>query len=259
MNVLVEIDGREAIPVRAIPLLTTWEKLSPDLIAEILGECDESDHYEKFKGLRAHRIEGKTTLPIQPGHWRNFVARDLRALSHRIKSNQITHEDGHSRWRRESIELLPEGAFVWRDEFEARFWATFDKGGYLVRNDVDGRLQEQVQPSEVDLSYDPFIPSDAAARLVMAGFVDLQSSSEPSANEPKTAHGHEPAVSVSQETQAARRARRAQMCIDEGLTLPDTDYAALPRGIGKLAKREGISTSAFSEDLKKHIASQRSK
>lgn len=55
------------------------------------------------------------------------------------------------------------------------------------------------------------------------------------------------------ESPEQRQARRYQMCIDAGLKMPDNDYAPLPRGIGELARREGITRPAFSEDLKKHI------
>ena len=56
-----------------------------------------------------------------------------------------------------------------------------------------------------------------------------------------------------QETTEQRQARRYQMCIDAGLRMPDNSYATLPRGIGALAKREGISRPYFSADVKAHI------
>ena len=55
------------------------------------------------------------------------------------------------------------------------------------------------------------------------------------------------------ETARQRRARRYQMCIDAGMALPDNDYASLPRGIGEIAKREGIKRQSFAEDVKAHI------
>jgi hypothetical protein len=55
------------------------------------------------------------------------------------------------------------------------------------------------------------------------------------------------------ESQEVRQARRFQMCINAGLEMPDNDYASLPRGIGALAKREGIKRQSFTEDVKAHI------
>jgi hypothetical protein len=55
------------------------------------------------------------------------------------------------------------------------------------------------------------------------------------------------------ETQSQRRARRYQLCIDAGLTMPPNDYSSMPRGIGAVAKKEGITRQAFVEDMKAHI------
>ena len=50
---------------------------------------------------------------------------------------------------------------------------------------------------------------------------------------------------------------RWQMCVDAGLEMPASDYEHLPRGIGVLAKKEGISQQAFSKSVKMHIARKR--
>lgn len=55
------------------------------------------------------------------------------------------------------------------------------------------------------------------------------------------------------ESSEERQARRYQMCIDAKLKLPTNDYAPLPRGIGKLAKLEGITRQGFAADVKKHL------
>lgn len=55
------------------------------------------------------------------------------------------------------------------------------------------------------------------------------------------------------ETPERRQARRYQMCIDAGLEMPADDYKHMPRGIGRVAKDEGVSRQAFVEDVKHHI------
>jgi hypothetical protein len=55
------------------------------------------------------------------------------------------------------------------------------------------------------------------------------------------------------ETTEQRQQRRYQMCVDAGLVMPTNDYAALPRGIGQQAEKEGITRQAFSEDVKAHV------
>lgn len=52
------------------------------------------------------------------------------------------------------------------------------------------------------------------------------------------------------ETQAQRQARRWQMCVDAGLKMPTDTYAYFPRGIGEIAKIEGIKRQALTQDLK---------
>jgi hypothetical protein len=70
---------------------------------------------------------------------------------------------------------------------------------------------------------------------------------------------HDPRDSIrlacrnSGETQEARQARRYRLCVEAGLTMPSNDYAAMPRGIGKVADAEGISRQALVKDLKAHI------
>lgn len=55
------------------------------------------------------------------------------------------------------------------------------------------------------------------------------------------------------ETQAERRQRRYQMCVDAGLKLPTDDYSRLPNGIGLIAEKEGVTGQAFNKDIKAHI------
>jgi len=55
------------------------------------------------------------------------------------------------------------------------------------------------------------------------------------------------------ETQAERRQRRYQMCVDAGMEMPTNDYSRLPKGIGLLADKEGVTRQAFSRDVKAHI------
>ena len=63
-----------------------------------------------------------------------------------------------------------------------------------------------------------------------------------------------PAVGASgSESKEQRQARRHRACIDAKLKLPTDDYSHLPRGIGELAKAEGITRQAFAEDVKAHI------
>ena len=119
MSLVVTIDEREAIPVRAIALLTDWKCLSPDRCAAIFSG---DDFLEGFEGLKSYMFhEDGSYTEIAPRYWKNIVLRSLNACSDSIKAAQLTHETGYQQWRQESLLLLPSRAFVWRDEFEASY------------------------------------------------------------------------------------------------------------------------------------------
>lgn len=93
MNVIVDIGGRAAIPVRAIPLLSNWETMSPDVVAMSLA-WDE--HFHEFHGLRAYHVEnGSAGGEIDATWWENYPCRKLKALSEQIKATELSHEVGY--------------------------------------------------------------------------------------------------------------------------------------------------------------------
>jgi hypothetical protein len=55
------------------------------------------------------------------------------------------------------------------------------------------------------------------------------------------------------ETAEQRQARRYQMCLEAGLEMPHSDYGPWPRGISKVADKEGITRQSFRQDIGKHI------
>lgn len=133
MNILVKVNGRSAIPVRAIPFLTHWEVMSPDEVAEVLSDTDEMWR-TSFKGLRAFGIGEGHILEIAPLYWENIVSRRLQGISDQVKATETTHDAGLIQWREAAINALPHDAFVWCDEYEPRFKVAFGEdsfGGFL--------------------------------------------------------------------------------------------------------------------------------
>ncbi|CAN7546591.1 hypothetical protein LJR066_003761 [Acidovorax sp. LjRoot66] len=144
MNVIIKIGGRDAIPVRAIPLLTYRETMSADYLAKALAG---DEHFYHFEGLKAFGFEGGQARELPEAYWSNVVNTRLEALSAEIRSKEVSHEAGLNKWRSESIKALPAGVFVWRDEFEPRHerrfihariqkrsatpWISMNKGGVL--------------------------------------------------------------------------------------------------------------------------------
>ena len=66
---------------------------------------------------------------------------------------------------------------------------------------------------------------------------------------PEAKQAEPQAVPVMGENAEQRQARRWQMCLDAGLSMPQDTYAQLPRGINEIAKAEGITRQALAQDL----------
>lgn len=163
VDVIVEFDGRAAIPVRAIPLLTDWIHMSPDQVVAALA-WDQSFHWH-FTGLTAMTIENDCIRPIPNTWWQSFPNRTLKAISDRIASSQISRETGYQEWRSQSLAALPPGTFVWKDEYEPLYYR------YVApRSAVSYEDGDELRPRYIQLQFDPFVPDQALCRIVMEGF-----------------------------------------------------------------------------------------
>ena len=187
VNVIVVIDGREAIPVRAIPLLTDWETMGPDAVAQAFT-WDE--HIYKSEGFHAYQIENGTAKPIGARWWKNVVCVQLDALHHELKRQEasgiLSEQEGRRQWRIGSLPLLPAGVFVWKDEFEPLHAIKYGIDGSTELSDktADGAMPEDEQLRTVKLDYDPFIAELKTQRLAMEGFMPPERA--PDHNSPKT-------------------------------------------------------------------------
>ncbi|MCM8641182.1 hypothetical protein, partial [Accumulibacter sp.] len=114
MNVVVLINDREAIPVRAIPFVTGWW-MSPDVVASSLAY---NDSLKSFVGIRAcHLVDGSRCAEILPKEWDGVEDR-LKGLESRLKGMSDDRALTRPIWLAESVPLLPAGTFLWKDEFE---------------------------------------------------------------------------------------------------------------------------------------------
>lgn len=157
---VVQIDGRDAIPVRAILYLTGW-KLSPDEIAEQLARR-AGPHFARLKNVDAYHLHGGSPVKILPKEWDAHVVQ-FAAFGARLRENFPTDTDGgqgYAAWRAGSPELLPAGVFVWRNEFEADFHRDFSPDAVTFSDEREG---------DRDLIYWPEM-SDDVRTMVLAGF-----------------------------------------------------------------------------------------
>ena len=165
MNIVVDIDG-EAIPLRAVPFATDW-LLSHDILA--------AGHEPS---MPTFRLEGSGYVPMTKGDWIT-VAQDLEVLQARLTMADTFEDDNRSRWRVESLALIPAGCFVWRTDLEAalrtaRFSGEDDDLDELISlaepTEDDGKpIAVPAKNADFQLNLSPFVPPELAG-LVMEGF-----------------------------------------------------------------------------------------
>lgn len=172
MSLVIQIEGREAIPVRAIPFLTCWQTMTPDALALALSG---DEHFYCFESVLANRAIGGEAL--QQRWWQSNVVRPLQALSDKLKATEITHETGLQDFHSESLKLLPAGVYVWRDEFEQAHQRHYS--GTTLPVDFDGNVVTLTESEvakltathreRIALDFSPLIATELYA-LVMDGF-----------------------------------------------------------------------------------------
>ncbi len=145
MNVVVEIQGRAAIPVRAIPLLTDWHFWSPDVVASVL-EGNAGGTIFVFGELEAHRLE-HGAVQAAPKRWWGFAVQHLLALSEEIKATQVGDEAGYRRWRSESLSELPASVFVWKAEFETFHRENWQRRARMFQVSLPGEDEDDQEGS----------------------------------------------------------------------------------------------------------------
>ena len=182
MRVIVMIHGREAIPVRAIPFLTNWGTMSPDIISKALAHTDDI-HWDYFFTLFAFRLEGSKPEPIKASWWENFPCRSLSAISAALRAQQdageLTREQAYIEWRRQSLFELPAGAFVWKDEFLCCYSKKYSPESITsIRNGRELSWDERV--SLYELEFEPYILDADVCLAIMDGFT-LEEPESPSA------------------------------------------------------------------------------
>jgi hypothetical protein len=159
-QLVVQIDGRDAIPVRAIPYVTGW-KLSPDEIAQQLAHR-AGPQFARLENVAAYHMQAGSPVKMLPKEWDAHVVQ-LTAFGARLREKYSTDTNGsqgYAAWRNGSAELLPAGVFVWRDEFESDFRHDFSRD---VVTFSDERLLDR------DLIDSPVLADDVRT-MVLAGF-----------------------------------------------------------------------------------------
>lgn len=173
MEVLQIIQGREAVPVRAIPFLTGWtgwKTMTPiDIAKALAGTDDQGD----FAGLTAYKLraDGSIKKTLQQ-EWL-MVAKDLKGIrATTLKDAQTSHDAWHHAWSKQAIPILPAGVFVWRDEFTEQYASSYfdlpridsETGGYSTKKQPELEFDIEVWPPWDSLVLEGFAPAKAPAQ-----------------------------------------------------------------------------------------------
>jgi hypothetical protein len=159
-SLIVQVDGRAAIPVRALPYVAGWDNAPPDSIAKQLAHAV----HEAFRWLPdpSYVLAAGRSRPLLPREWDAHVA-ELEGLEAELK---LRHGDGlgervgYRAWMKEAVALLPSGAFLWLDEFEHHFLRRFDPESTTIVGERKG---------DRDLIYSPSLSEDVRS-MVLEGF-----------------------------------------------------------------------------------------
>ncbi len=156
MSVVLSINGREAIPVRAIPYVTGWD-VSPDMVAQSLANSSDGWRLDRLTAYQYHANDSHT--PILPKEWDGIEDR-LRGLSASLDAKHSNRDIARPQWLKESVLILPAGVYVWRDELE-KSWHRFSERTIIRKGE---------RPNDGLLNFSPMIPDTLLREEVCKGF-----------------------------------------------------------------------------------------
>lgn len=155
-SLVIKLNDRDALPVRAIPYVTGWS-ISPDVVARNFarqgGPFQELENTDTY-----HLVEG-SPAKLLPKEWDRYVA-DLQGLEAELREHFTSDERGYAAWVSQSVARLPAGVFVWLDDFTADFALDYGPERRSMMDERDG---------DRDLNLAPYL-EEAALNIALEGF-----------------------------------------------------------------------------------------
>ncbi len=150
-----EICGRIALPVRAIPYVTDWG------VGELVQHFSRKvgAPFERLQEVYAYHLLSGQPIKYLPREW-DKVQINLDALSAELHEKFKNDDQGYAAWCREAVAVLPEGLFVWLDEFEKDCAVNLAPNRIIFPKERDG---------DRELNYTPHL-STVTRETVLAGF-----------------------------------------------------------------------------------------
>lgn len=143
-SLIVSINGRDALPVRAIPYVAGRSFYSPDEVAKHLARAIDAP-FARLQNTTAFRLSGQSPKPVLPKDWHATVAY-IDALESKLKRKQHSHAEGYAKWLKQATRLLPAGVFVWCKQFDKDF-----------RRDIKKIATSEMRKGDDKLDYSPML------------------------------------------------------------------------------------------------------
>jgi hypothetical protein len=170
-NVMVKIDGRDALPLRAIPYITFWRE-SPDSLARVLAAPKTKKICGKVMRLRHYKLfayqadAGENYVQIPPEQWEQIVL-ELECLTQKLQKDERDGAEGenHADWRAAAVQKLPGDVFIWMDEFQSWYSSTRPHEIIDADNLSDPPTDDDVEQQHDRLYLTPLLPEEMESRL----------------------------------------------------------------------------------------------
>lgn len=154
----VEIKGNKALPVRAIPYVTGWGV--GELVQYLSREVGAP--FERLQEVYGYHLISGQPVKYLPREWESIKI-NLDALSAELHEKFKNDDQGYAAWCSEAVKILPEGVFVWVDEFEKDCSVNLSPNRIIFNNERDGDRK---------LNYTPHLTT-SIREMVFAGFEEI--------------------------------------------------------------------------------------
>lgn len=143
MNVIIIIDGREALPIRAIPYVTSWGEAPDGIVQTFRGT--------RLRDLTAYGMDAEGNYKAIPAsQWNEWLVR-YTSLTKKLQADERdgAENENYWTWRINAVLGLPDNAFVWLDEFQQWY----------------SKMQRDYKREEDSLWVTPILPPEIEGKL----------------------------------------------------------------------------------------------